>query len=165
MTIDVPARLQDAAHERCHAAWPFVAIGIVSIVAGGLVAALTRPLELDAGPWIAAYLVLVNGVAQAGLGAGQAGLTRHAPSARVVLVEVVAWNASTTTIILGTLIGWPLLTTAGALSLILAVGCLIRQVPRAPASHRWPTVVHWSLAVLVALSAPIGVLLAWVRHG
>jgi hypothetical protein len=164
MMLDVRSS-QDTEHERWRAASPFVAIGAVSIVAGGLVAALTRPLELDAGPWIAAYLVLVNGVAQAGLGAGRTVLARQAPRPRVVVVEVMAWNASTTTIIAGRFLGWPLLTTAGALCLLLAVGCLIRHVPVATAKRRVFAVAHWALGVLVALSAPIGVLLAWARHG
>lgn len=82
-----------------------------------------------------------------------------------MIVEVVAWNTSTTTIIAGTLIGLPLLTTAGALSLLVAVGCLIRHVPVAPARRRILAVGHWTLAVLIALSTPVGVLLAWLRHG
>ena len=38
--------------------------GAASIVLGGLVAAVTGPLELEHGSWAAAYLVLVSGVAQ-----------------------------------------------------------------------------------------------------
>ena len=163
MTVVRPP--QNAEHEHWRAASPSIAIGAVSIVAGGFVAALTRPLGIEAGPWVAAYLVLVNGVAQTGLAAGQAALARRTPRARVVLVEVVTWNASTTAIIVGTLIGWPLLTTAGALSLLLAVGCLIRDVPVAPAKRRFLAAAHWALAALIALSIPIGVLLAWARHG
>jgi hypothetical protein len=80
-------------------------------------------------------------------------------------VEVVAWNTSTAAIIAATLVGWPLLTTAGAASLLLAVGSFIRQVPVAPPRHRWPATAHWALAGLVAVSAPVGVILAWIRHG
>lgn len=151
--------------QRQRAALPFGAIGVASIVIGGLMAALSRPLDLDSGPWIAAYLVLVSGVAQVGLGAGQAGLAQHPPSPRVVLVEVVAWNASTASIILATLIGWPLVTSAGALSLLLALGLFVRQVPVPSAGRRVPETAHWALAALVALSAPVGTVLAWIRHG
>lgn len=150
---------------RRHAAWLFCAVGVGSVVLGGLVAALTRPFELDSGPWVAAYLVLVSGVAQVGLGAGQAGLATRPPGFRVVLVELLAWNTSTVAIILGTLLGWPLLTSAGALCLLLAVGLLVQGVPVRSANRSWPAAAHLALASLVALSAPVGVMLAWIRHG
>lgn len=163
--LDNGARRPSNTDQRLRAAWPFCAIGVASIVTGGLVASLTRPLDLESGPWISAYLVLVSGVAQIGLGAGQAALAPHPPSSRVVSIEIVAWNASTATILLGTVIGWPVLTSAGALALLLAVGSFVRQVPGAPTGRRWSATAHWALGALVALSAPVGVMLAWIRHG
>ena len=155
----------DHPDQRRHAAWPFCAVGVGSIVVGGFVAALTRPLEFESGPWIAAYLVLVSGVSQVGLGAGQAALAATAPGIRVVLVELAAWNTSTIAIIVGTLVGRPLLTSAGALCPLLAVGLFIQQVPVRSANRCWPAAAHLALASLVALSIPVGVLLAWIRHG
>ena len=45
-----------------------VDLGACGIVLGGLVAAVTGPLELEQGSWAAAYLVLVVGVAQVVVG-------------------------------------------------------------------------------------------------
>ena len=44
------------------------ATGIGSVVLGGLVAAVTEPLDLTHGSWVAAYLVLVGGVGQGAMG-------------------------------------------------------------------------------------------------
>ena len=59
---------------------PMLAAGGVSIVAGGVVAAVTGPTDWDHGSWVAAFLVLVAGVAQLGVGAGQAQLVPVAPT-------------------------------------------------------------------------------------
>ena len=56
------------AGDRLLACWsvvgPFVLVGSVCIVAGGLVAAVSRPSGFELGSWLAAYLVLVGGVAE-----------------------------------------------------------------------------------------------------
>ena len=49
----------------------FVAAGSSCVVVGGLVAAATGPTGFEDGSWVAAYLVLVGGVAQIALGVGQ----------------------------------------------------------------------------------------------
>ena len=63
---------------------PFVVVGTTCTIAGGLVTAVSRPTDFGHGPWLAAYLVLVGGVGQIGLGAGQALLTGGVPSGRIV---------------------------------------------------------------------------------
>ncbi|MCE5292393.1 MAG: hypothetical protein LLG14_24605, partial [Nocardiaceae bacterium] len=45
-----------------------VVLGMSQVILGGLVAAVTRPLALTHGSWLAAYLVLVGGVAQYTMG-------------------------------------------------------------------------------------------------
>ena len=47
------------------------------IVLGGLVAAVTGPLHFDRGSWLAAYLVLVCGVAQCAIGRQRLVLEPH----------------------------------------------------------------------------------------
>ena len=51
---------------------PFLVLGSVGVVLGGLLAAVTGPLALPMGSWAAAYLVLVVGVGQIVLAGGQA---------------------------------------------------------------------------------------------
>ncbi len=53
-----------------------VVLGALFIVLGGLVAAVTGPLDLVQGSWLAAYLVLVCGVAQFAIGTMQAAQNR-----------------------------------------------------------------------------------------
>ncbi len=45
-----------------------VVVGTCCVVLGGFVAAVTGPLTLADGSWLAAYLVLVGGLAQCALG-------------------------------------------------------------------------------------------------
>ena len=55
------------------AAAPFVAIGVLCVIAGGLTAGVTAPAASERSSWASAYLVLVAGVAQVGLGLGGEG--------------------------------------------------------------------------------------------
>ena len=72
------------------ARWPamraFVVLGAVAIVAGGLIAAVTRPSGFAEGPWLAAYLVLVGGVALTSLAPRRAAARK--PLVREVPVPV-----------------------------------------------------------------------------
>ena len=67
-------------------------LGVCFVVVGGLVAAVTGPLELTRGSWLAAYLVLVCGVPQVALATAQPALSTRPVPARVWLVQVVGWN-------------------------------------------------------------------------
>src|SRR3546814_20131767 len=51
-------------------------------------------LGFEHGSWLAAYLVLVGGVAQIALGGGQAWLADRVPRARTTRTEAWSWNRS-----------------------------------------------------------------------
>ena len=159
------ATLVDVATHRWTTLRWFVWIGFACIIAGGLVAAVTRPTEFGSGAWLAAYLVLVAGVAQIALGTGQAVLARDGPRHSVVRVEVVAWNGGAAATILGTLAGAPVVTTVGAAATAIALGCFIMSVRAAGGSLRWANVLYRVTAAIVLFSIPIGVVLSWTRHG
>jgi hypothetical protein len=144
---------------------PFVVVGTVCTVAGGLVAAVSRPTEFGHGPWLAAYLVLVGGVGQIGLGAGQALLAGGVPNRGVVRVEVVSWNVGLLGVVIGTLAPSPLLTTVGSAATALTLTLFVRSA-RAP-GRLAPLArgAFLALAVTLLVSLPIGVVLAWARHG
>lgn len=72
--MSTPHTLDDAAQRRKTAA-SLLFTGGISIVAGGLVAAVTGPTNWDRGAWVANFLVLVAGVAQIGIDASQAHLS------------------------------------------------------------------------------------------
>lgn len=142
----------------------FVAVGLGCIVAGGLVAAVTGPTGFSAGSWVAAYLVLVAGVAQAGLGAGQSLLAVRAPRPPMVTTELVAWNAGSTAVVAGTLIGSPLAVGVGGIALALALILFLYGVRRSRRGRRWQLVLYRALAALLALSIPVGLFLSVLRH-
>jgi hypothetical protein len=151
--------------ERWPAIRPFVFVGTASVVAGGLVAAVTRPLDLELGSWLAAFLVLVGGVAQIALGAGQAWLAGGLPSNRRLVGEAIAWNAGLAATIAGSLLAVPVATTAGGLATAVALVLFLDATPRSGAGPRWMALCYRSVLAVVLVSTPIGLALAWARHG
>lgn len=144
---------------------PFVVVGAVAVVAGGLVAAVTGPTDFGRGSWLAAFLVLVAGVAQIALGAGQAWLAPSRPADPVRRAELASWNLGVTATMIGTLVGGPLLTTAGGLVMVVALGiflCAVRRPGSAPAP-RWAKVGYQLGVAILLVSTPVGLVLAWTR--
>lgn len=144
---------------------PFLAVGITATVAGGLIAAASRPAGWDRGPWVAAFLVLVVGIGQGGLAIGQAafGLT---PTRRVVVYELLSINLGAALVIGGTLLSSPLTATVGSLlfgaALVLVARGAMRSIPGFSPGLSGRMFVAL-LAVLV-VSVPVGVCLTWLRH-
>ena len=96
--------LSPAARERL----PFLAVAAVMIVAGGLVAAVNGAAEFAHGSWLAAYLVLVGGVAQLVLGFGCLLLPQAAAPPSLGRLQLGLWNLGTLTVaggVLGSLFG------------------------------------------------------------
>jgi hypothetical protein len=144
---------------------PFLVVGSAAIVAGGVTAAVARPTGFALGSWMAAYLVLVAGVAQIALGVGQAHLAREAPERADVVVELIAWNASVVATIVGTLVGAPLVTTLGGVALVLALLRFLAGVRTPAAPSNVSLVLFRTVLAVVAVSTPVGIALAWIRHG
>jgi hypothetical protein len=136
--------------------------GGAAIIAGGLVAAVTGPTGWDHGSWVAAFLVLVTGVAQIGVGAAQAQLARTAPTVAYVATECGVWNGSCIVVIAGTLLSSPATVTAGSALLLVALGMsasAVRQSGRSSLLRLYRTLLIGLLA-----STPIGIALAWARR-
>lgn len=149
---------RSASRPEWHRALLFIAVGIACTIAGGLVSAVTSAAPFERGSWVAAYLVLVAGVSQVGLGYGQALLADHVPSWRVVAVEFAAWNVGNATIILGTLLTLPLLVDAGGILLMLTLVLLLVTTRRSVGS-RWIRYSFRFLLLVLLLSIPVGSLL------
>lgn len=157
--------LDEDLRARWGATLAFVAIGVGCIIVGGLVAAVTGPTGFKDGSWAAAYLVLVAGVAQLGLGAGQALLAAEPPTRRLVIGELAAWNSGNVAVLAGTFLGSPLLVDAGGLALVVALGLFLHGVRGSRVKGRWPLVLYRLLAGVVAVSIPVGLALSALRHG
>lgn len=149
-----------------HAARPFVLVGVVATIAGGLVAAVTRPAGFAAGSWLAAYLVLVVGVAQIALGMGQAALATSPPTPRRRAIELWGWNGGAVVVVAGTLASAPALTTLGTLAVVAASWEFLVGI-RVPTPHpaRWFIASYRVVVLVIIVSAPVGIALAWARHG
>jgi hypothetical protein len=138
------------------------AVGAACIVLGGLVAAVSGPLDLALGSWTAAYLVLVAGVAQYAMGrsrAHRADTTLRMPWA---WAQVGAWNAGNALVIAGSLAGIPWLVDVGSVLLLAALVIAFRA--SWPASlPRWVEAAYRVFLVLLAVSTVIGSVIAHVR--
>jgi|SRR5690554_513820 len=146
------------------ASLPFRILGTAWIIGGGLTAAVTGPLKLDDGSWAAAFAVLIAGVAQYAIGVAQSALAGR-PSRRIVVGELVAWNAGSAAVILGTVITMPLIVDFGGLLLVVALALMVITVRGRSAGPTWALWVYRILLVVILVSIPIGLILAHVRAG
>lgn len=146
---------------------PFVLIGVGCVVAGGLVAAGSAPAPSEHASWAAAYLVLVAGVVQVGLGAGQA---MFAPRVArwLVVAQVVGWNTGNAAVLAGTLLGVTALGDVGGGLLVATLAMFVRGVGAGAAPpdlgpHRWLLRGYRLLVLIVLVSIPVGLVLARLR--
>ncbi|MGO4187936.1 hypothetical protein [Pseudarthrobacter sp. TAF60_1] len=139
------------------------AAGVGFIVLGGLVAAVTGPLHFDRGSWLAAYLVLVCGVAQCAIGRQRLVLgAAQLPVARQ-WVLFYCWNVGNALVVTGALVSIPVITDAGGL--LLAAGLVLAvagtRQPRRPAA----AVLVRAFYLVLLVSIPVGLVLAHLRAG
>ncbi|MEO6123798.1 MAG: hypothetical protein ABIR32_08810 [Ilumatobacteraceae bacterium] len=152
-----------SAAQRWRPSVPFLSTGTVAIIAGGMAAAVTGPTDWSHGSWVAAFLVLVAGVAQIGLGAGQASLAPAAPNSRVAAAECVLWNIGCTAVVAGTLLSAPIAVTVGSAPLVAALA-IATFVVRGVGRQRLLLALYRVLLVVLLVSIPIGSILAWSRR-
>jgi len=148
---------------RTPAAW-LVGLGAGLVVLGGLVAAVTGPLDLAKGSWLAAYLVLVCGAAQVAMGRSP---IRSVRAPRTGWLLLAGWNAGNAAVIAGTLIAQPFLVDAGgALLLVVLAVLLVGTLRRSPDGGGRHPAIRWTFAALLIVlivSIPIGLVLAHLR--
>jgi hypothetical protein len=143
---------------------PFLLVGAASIVAGGVVAAVSRPSDFGNGPWLAAYLVLVVGMAQIALGGGQAWLAAAVPPTSLVRRELLAWNVGAVGVVVGTLTAVPVVTTVGGALSVAALVLFLGGVRQTGAVPAWARMTYRGIVTFVLLSIPVGLFMAWTRH-
>ena len=144
-------------------AMAFGVVALICVVAGGLVAAVTGPLHLEHGSWAAAYLVLVGGVAQGALGISQYFLAAQRFVGWKVIAELVAWNSASAAVIGGTLVGNPWVVDAGGALLVVSLALMFRTVQGRGAMSGWVLWGYRALLVVIAVSIPVGLVLAHLR--
>lgn len=142
---------------------PHTGFGAACVVAGGLVAAVTGPLDLAKGSWLAAYLVLVCGVALIAIGVAQ----QHLPapvSAPRQIVQLSGWSVANAAVIVGSLLGSTVTVNAGSVTLLAALA--LTGWFGLPLVRTRSLLAYAYLAILTVLvvSVPIGMVLAHLRN-
>ena len=148
---------------RAVGAWWFASLGVACILAGGFIAAAIAHAPTRDGVWSVAYLVLVAGMAQVGLGVGQALLATKTPTGRLVAAELLAWNIGNAAVIVGTLTGHVALVYVGGA--LLVVGLVLFVLAARGSDAHWQR-TRWAFRLIVlilAVSIPIGLTLATAR--
>lgn len=156
-----------------------VVIGGILVVLGGLIAAVTGPLELEHGSWLAAYLVLVCGVAQFAMGTVQSGQASSGEetSPRLGWAQLVSLNVGNAAVIVGTLTREPLVVDGGVVFLVIALGIALYAVrpwrrsaeetvaglATTSGTGRFLLWTYRVFLVLLVVSLPIGSILAHLR--
>lgn len=146
---------------RWRAARPFAWMGIAAIIVGGLVAAVVAHRPVQQLVWMSAYLVLIVGVAQIVLGAGQAWLSERAPSLGWVAGEWVVFNLGNASVIAGTLAGSFGLVAAG--TTLFALGIALFLLGTRGTGGSWQ-LGYRVLLGLVFLSSLVGLVLSLHAH-
>lgn len=145
------------------------ALGGCCVVLGGLVAAGTAPLQLAHGSWLAAYLVLVGGVAQYAMGRARTWRAERAQPRRWGWAQIGCWNLGNAAVVSGTLAGEPSVVALGSVLLVAALAIALHAtgLPSCRSPEPVSAPVAWTcraLLLVLALSIPIGIALAYLRQ-
>lgn len=145
---------------RARAGKPFVVLGVLAIIAGGLVSGATAHEPSRFLMWLVAYLVLVVGAMQIVFGAGQAWLAVRLPGFGVIWGQWVVFNLGNAGVILGTYLQDTALVALGTLLFALALLWFLY----ATRQNRWRVwgVAYRALLGLLFLSSCVGVVLSIV---
>lgn len=157
-TVDAIVWLSPSAHERL----VFLAVAGGMIVAGGLVAAVNGATPFAHGSWLAAYLVLVGGIAQLGLGVGCLLLPRADRSKTLRQVQLLLWNVGILTVAGGVLANLYGVVVTGSLVVAGALASFAGASGAPRKRGRTRVIVYRAVIGLLAISVVIGALLA---HG
>lgn len=167
MTSDIgqlPATIERLWQRRA-AFGPFAVAGVVSVFAGGIVAAaIAAPTPTRHGVWAVAYLVLVLGICQLALGAGQALMAETAPDNRYSLATAAVFNIANLGVLAGVLTDRIVVLNAGSVLLFVALGMFLYGVRRSD-RRGWPLHVYRLVVAVLAASIPIGLFLTTVGSG
>jgi uncharacterized membrane protein HdeD (DUF308 family) len=144
---------------------PFLVVGAVSIIIGGVISAIAAASPSYIASWAVAYIVLVAGVAQLVLGIGQAELASIQPPRWVIVVEVVALNLANIAVLIGSLAEIRVLSYLGAALLVIALVLFVWAVRGAHSRNRWLLYAFRIMVVVLAVTAPIGLVIAHSRMG
>lgn len=143
----------------------YLVVGSGCVVAGGIWSAVAASAPSEHSSWAVAYLVLVAGVAQIGLGRGIELFEASLPARSWrPAVEFAAWNIGNALVLSGVLAGVPALVDAGSVCLAVALVLALYGVRGAAVEgrRRWLLYLFRALVGVLLASTSIGVLLAHI---
>lgn len=130
------------------------------IVAGGLVAAVNSATPFAHGSWLAAYLVLVGGVAQLALAGGPLLFPEPASSQALARAQLGLWNAGTAIVAVGVLTDANAVVTLGSVVVLAALACFARGAGPARGPGAGRVIAYRLVIALLAVSVVVGIALA-----
>ncbi|KAA0911075.1 hypothetical protein [Pusillimonas sp. ANT_WB101] len=140
------------------ASTPFKTMGVIAIIAAGLIAAAIAHRPTQPLVWMVAYLVLVTGVVQYVLGAGQASLTARPLAMSTIWGQWVLLNLGHAGVIAGTLLSNFVILILGTvlydLAMLWFAWCVRGGMPGLRRTG------YWLLIVVMAASSFVGVALS-----
>lgn len=159
---------ESTVNARLMSAWPWLAFGVATVVAGGLVAAVVAHDPSEKPVWASAYLVLVAGVGQIGLALGRTLLAARPPASGAVARDFVVFALGNAGVVVGTLIDVVWLVDVGGALLVVALALMVWSVRGASGAapygtSGWLVGLLWTYRVLVVVllvSIPVGLVLA-----
>lgn len=134
----------------------FAAAAAAMIVAGGFVAAVNGASSFAHGSWLAAYLVLVGGVAQLLLGVGSLALPAPTDSTVLTRAQLGLWNAGTLAVAGGVLADLFGVVLAGSALIVGALGCFARGGGPVREPGRTGVLAYRFLIALLVVSVVVG---------
>ncbi|MGB3733078.1 hypothetical protein [Microbacterium sp.] len=141
----------------------FRVVGAIAIIAGGMLAAVTGPLQLEAGSWAAAYLVLVAGVAQYVMGIAVQHWHRTGPAQNWWWFAL--WNLGHIGVVGGTVAHSTILVFVASGTLVVAlVLAFLATFRTSDVAHRMLLIGYRILLVLLAISIPVGMVISAIRN-
>lgn len=135
------------------------------IVAGGLIAAINSATPFAHGSWLAAYLVLVGGVAQLLLGVGCLGLPVARLSVGLRRAELGLWNVGNVVVIGGVLADAVGVVAVGSAIVLAALGGFAVGGGRLLHFERGRVILYRVMIVGLAASVVVGAVLAGTSPG
>jgi hypothetical protein len=142
----------------------FFLIGSAFVVLGGLVAAVSTPLGFASGPWLAAYLVLVCGVAQCLFGIMRRYVAPSPMTGSGFAVELVCWNAGNAVVVVGDLVRIPFLVGVGGALLVVVLVLQLAHLGHGVTGLHWAAWLYGVVVVVLLVSIPIGIALAALQQ-
>lgn len=133
---------------------PFVVLGAIGVVGGGLLSAAMAGAPSYHASWAVAYIVLIPGVAQLVLGVAQTALTDGALRGSTITAEVICWNLGNAAVVAGTLAGIPAVLYLGDALILATLAVILAAVRHA---RRGPILATtWVVAAILVVGVPVG---------